>query len=401
MDNKNNLRTVYKSIMLIIIVAIVSSMITASYVINKIGTVKQYSITGVDSKLITKISMVKSIINRKYLEKETNEQNLIDGAIKGYVSGLGDDYTQYFTAAEMEEFKTETEGNYVGIGIYMALNKEKNEVVVLMPLKGSSAEEVGIKTGDIIRKVDGVTYTGDDFEKIASVIKGKEGTKVELEIERNNENLKFEVERKNIELFPIESQILDGNIGYIDITMFTEGCARKFKEKYNELNKKNLKGLIIDLRDNGGGILDEALDIADYILEKDSIILIEKDRDGETKTEKSKKSPIITVPVVILTNGNSASASEVLTAALKENNKAIVVGEQTFGKGVIQELITLQDGSGIKITVEEYFTPKENKINNIGITPDEEVTLPEGVTTYNLKQENDTQLKKALEIIKK
>ena len=183
--------------------------------------------------------------------------------------------------------------------------------------------------------------------------------------------------------------------------MFTEGCAKKFKEKYNELNKKNLKGLIIDLRDNGGGILDEALDIADYILEKDSIILIEKDRDGETKTEKSKKSPIITVPVVILTNGNSASASEVLTAALKENNKAIVVGEQTFGKGVIQELITLQDGSGIKITVEEYFTPKENKINNIGITPDEEVTLPEGVTTYNLKQENDTQLKKALEIIKK
>ena len=253
----------------------------------------------------------------------------------------------------------------------------------------------------IIRKVDGVTYTGDDFERIASVIKGKEGTKVELEIERNNEILKFEVERKNIELFPIESQILDENIGYIDITMFTEGCAREFKEKYNELNKKNLKGLIIDLRDNGGGILDEALDIADYILEKDSIILIEKDRDGETKTEKSKKSPIITVPVVILTNGNSASASEVLTAALKENNKATVVGEQTFGKGVIQELVSLKDGSGIKITIEEYFTPKENKINNIGIIPDEEVTLPEGTTTYNLKQEEDTQLKKAIEILKR
>ncbi len=401
MENENKFRTAYKTIMLIIVVAIVSSMITASYMIKKFGTVREYTVAGVDSRLITKISMVKSIIDRKYIQKDIDEQSLIDGAIKGYIDGLGDKYSEYFTASEMEEFKTETEGNYLGIGIYMGLNKEKNEIIVLLPIKGSSAEEAGIKAGDIIKKVDGVECTGEDFDTIAMNIKGEEGTKVELEIERDGKILKFEVERRKIELFPIESEVLDGNIGYIKLTSFTEDSAKDFKEKYNELAKKNIKGLIIDLRNNGGGILEETVDIADLILDKGDVILIETDRDGKVDTNKSKNNPIIKVPVVLLVNENSASASEVLTAALKENSKATVVGEKTFGKGVIQELIPIKDGSGVKITIEEYLTPKENKINNVGIIPDIEVELPEGITEYNLTREKDTQLKKALETFKK
>ena len=220
-------------------------------------------------------------------------------------------------------------------------------------------------------------------------------------IENNNQNKENHEIRRKIELFPIESEVLDGNIGYIKLTSFTEDSAKDFKEKYNELAKKNIKGLIIDLRNNGGGILEETVDIADLILDKGDVILIETDRDGKVDTNKSKNNPIIKVPVVLLVNGNSASASEVLTAALKENGKATVVGEKTFGKGVIQELIPIKDGSGVKITIEEYLTPKENKINNVGIIPDIEVELPEGITEYNLTREKDTQLKKALEVFKK
>lgn len=152
MRSGNKLRTAYKTIMLIIIVSIVSSMITASYMINKFGTAKEYSITGIDSKLITKISILKSIIDRKYFQKEYDEEKLIEGALKGYVDGLGDEYSEYFTASEMEDFTTETEGNYVGIGIYMALNKEKNEIIVLLPIKGSSAEKVRNKIWGYYKK---------------------------------------------------------------------------------------------------------------------------------------------------------------------------------------------------------------------------------------------------------
>ncbi len=211
----------------------------------------------------------------------------------------------------------------------------------------------------------------------------------------------MKLREKKIELYPIESEILDKNIGYIKLTAFTEGSAKDFKEKYNELAKKNIKGLIIDLRNNGGGILEETVDIADFILDKESIVLIETDRNGKAEITKSKNNPIVKVPIVLLVNGNSASASEVLTAALKENGKAKVIGEKTFGKGVIQQLIPIRDGSGLKITIEEYLTPKEEKINNIGITPDIEVELPNEVRIYDLNKENDTQLKKALETLKK
>ena len=199
----------------------------------------------------------------------------------------------------------------------------------------------------------------------------------------------------------MKSEILENNIGYINIQAFDENCAKEFKDKYNELAKKNIKGLVIDLRNNGGGIVEEALTISDYILEKDDIILITKDRDGNEEIEKANKNPIVNVPIVVLTNESSASASEILAAALKDNGKAKIVGEKTFGKGVIQELITLSDGSGIKITIEEYFTPNKNKINEIGIKPDEEVFLPEDViSSYKIDRKDDTQLQKAIEILK-
>ena len=284
----------------------------------------------------------------------------------------------------------------------MYLNTEDNTVVVLYPIENSPAEKVGILTGDIIKKVDGVEYTGEDFEEISTYIKGEEGTKVKIEVERDGKRLEFEVERKTVDLYPIKSEILEGNIGYINISSFDLDCAKEFKETFDELNKNKLKGLIIDVRNNGGGIVGETLKIADYALEKNDVILITKNKQGNKEIEKSKKSPIIKMPIVILTNEATASASEILVAALKENGKATVVGEKTYGKGVIQELLTLSDGSGVKITTEEYYTPNENKINKIGIEPDEKVLLPEEISSsYNLERKYDTQLKKAIEILKK
>lgn len=398
--NNDKFKRVYKSIMLIIVVAIITFVLTSVFLYDKLGTSSKYtSISGVNSELLKKIYTVKSILDSEYIS-EINEENLINGAIKGYVDGLEDEYTEYFTKEEMEDFKAETEGNYVGIGIYMFKNTVDNTIVILYPIEGSPAEVAGLLTGDIIKKVDGVEYTGDDFEKIATYIKGKEGTKVKLEIERDEKILTFEVERKSIDLYPIKSEVLENNIGYINITSFDSDCAKEFKSAYNKLNKSKISSLIIDLRNNGGGIVDEALEIADYVLEKNDIILITKDREGTEEIEKSTQKPFINIPIVILTNENTASASEILAASLRDNNKATIVGEKTYGKGVIQELITLSDGSGIKVTTEEYYTPNRNKINEVGITPDKEVTLPETVTSsYNVDREYDTQLKEAIKML--
>ena len=394
-------KKIYRTSMLIIVVALVTFILTTC-VMNNNTYKKDGSYTNISEnlKLNTKLNTIKKIINEDFLG-EVDETKLTEAAIKGYVEGLDDEYTEYFTKEEMEEFKTETEGNYVGIGIYMLKNTKDNNIIVLSAIKGSPAEEAGLKTGDIIKKVNDKEYTAEEFEKIASDIKGKAGSKVKLEIQRGEETLTFEIERKKIELYPIESEVLENDIGYINISSFCEDCSSKFKENYDKLKKKNIKSLVIDLRNNGGGIVDEALEILDSILDKDSIMLITANKKGEEKIEKAKKKPTIEVPIVVLVNENTASSSEIFAAALKENNKAKIIGTKTYGKGVIQESITLSDGSGIKITTEEYYTPNRNKINKIGITPDIEVDLEEKTKNITeISRDQDTQLKKAIETLK-
>lgn len=397
--NNDKIKRIYRVIMLIIVVALITFVLTSAFLYNKLGSSSLFTTTGIsssNSEIVKKIYAIKSILDSKYIS-EINEQDLINGAIKGYVNAVGDDYTEYFTQKEMEDFYSEIEGNYVGIGIYMFQNTTDNTIVVLYPIEGSPAQEAGIQTGDIIRKVNGVEYTGEDFTTIDTAIKGEEGTKVTLEIERAGNTLTFEIERRSIDLYPMESELLSNNIGYIKIQSFDSDCAKEFKTIYENLAKAGIKSLIIDLRNNGGGIVSEALEIADYALDKNKIMLITKDKNGKEEIEKSSKTPIINVPIVILTNGNTASASEILAAALKENNKATIVGEKTYGKGVIQELLKLSDGSGLKVTVEEYYTPNRNQINKIGITPDVEVASPTETIT---EIEQDTQLQEAIKILK-
>lgn len=400
---KNNGQKIYKIIMLVMIVIVITSLVTAygtyQYLINKGNADSSKSNTSLSGLEYT-LARFRSELEKKYLG-EINDEELIDGAIKGYVSALGDPYTVYYTKKEMAEIMQETNGNYVGIGIYMTLNKEMNAIEVIKPMENSPAEKAGILQGDIITKVDGEAYTGDKMDEASNKIKGEAGTKVKIEILRDGETKEFEITREKILISHITTKVLENNIGYIAISDFDGGCANEFETKYQKLKEQGITKLIIDIRNNGGGIVDEAIDILDLIIDKGSTLLITTNKNGEEEITKAKKEPIINMPIVVLTNGYSASASEILAGALKDNEKATLVGTTTYGKGVIQELHQLTDGSGLKITTNEYFTPNHNKINKVGIEPNVTIELSdEAKTTLNLKEEDDNQLQKAIEILK-
>lgn len=396
---------VYKYIMIIAITAFVTFLVTSICISNyytegNIDNIFFLNSSESDSKTITALNSIRAIIDQYYLG-EKDEQRLMESAIKGYVAGLGDPYSEYITAEEMEEYTTQLIGNYVGIGIYMIENTEYNLIQVLTPIIGSPAAEAGILPGDFIKSIDGVEYTAGDMTVAANEIKGKEGTKVKLVIIRDNKELDFELTRRTVLTNPISEEVLENNIGYLEVSSFDKGTAEQFKEKFENLQKQGINRLIIDLRNNGGGIVTEALEIADYITEKGDKLLITVDKNNKEEISRSKQEPIINMPVVILVNENTASASEILAGALKDLNKATIVGIKTYGKGVIQQVLTLTDGSGLKLTIEEYYTPNKNKINNIGIEPDEKVALPESVENpLLLERKDDTQLYRAIEILK-
>ena len=255
--------------------------------------------------------------------------------------------------------------------------------------------------GDLIVSVDGTTYTAEEMSTVSSKIKGESGTTVKLEILRGTESKTIELKRESIKVNPVDGKVLSNQIGYIEFSSFDEGTAKDFREKYEELQKQGIKSLIIDLRNNGGGIVDEALEIADYIADKGSNLLYEVDKNNNEEIEKSENDPIINMPIVILTNENTASSSEILAGALKDLGKAKTCGTKTYGKGVIQQVLTLPDGSGLKITSEKYLTPNKTEINKIGIMPDEEVKLPDTVkNVLTVEEKDDTQLQKAIEMLK-
>lgn len=399
----------YKMVMLVVLTAFLTFIFTTIYITKKYNlsdgdqTISALfsASSSSDDKLAKSLKNIKSILKKYYLN-DIDEDKAIDGAIEGYVSSLGDQYTEYIPKDEMEDYTQNLMGNYVGIGIYMSQNTKDNTIVVLTPIKYSPAEEAGILPGDIIKKINDVEYTGENMTAAANNIKGAEGTKVKLEIQRGQEIKTFEITRKKITTNPVIAEKLDNNIGYLEVTSFDENTAENFKSKYEELKAQGIDSLIIDLRNNGGGLVEEALKIADYIVPKGKELLVTVDKDGKEKVEKSKEDVLIDMPIVVLVNKNSASSSEILAGALKDLNEATIVGTTTYGKGVIQQFLTLRDGSGLKVTVEEYYTPNRTKINGVGIEPNEKIELPETITNpLTVERKDDTQLQKAIELLKK
>lgn len=408
-EKRGTAQRIYKIIMLIILTAFITFMITSLSLYTYFTKNFAYtsllgdSTTVENSDLDSYLSKLKSVIEKNYLWKEKiDDKKLKDGAIEGYVEGLGDKYTEYIPKSEMKEFTENIQGSFVGIGIYMIADEDSGRVIVYYPIPESPAEKVGIKSGDAIISVDGVEYTSEDFDKIADFIKGEAGTKVKLVVERDGKKLDFEITRQKIETNPISSKILNNNIGYIKLPSFDSDSSKKLKEKIDDAISKGAKSLIIDLRNNGGGIVDEATNIADYFLDKGKTIMTTKDNKNKEEIEKTKSKIEYDIPLVLLTNENTASASEILTAALKDNERAKIIGTKTYGKGVIQSVLNLSDGSGLKITTAEYFTPNGTEINNKGISPDIEVKLPSTVKNiYALTEKDDTQLNKAIEELSK
>lgn len=398
--NENKGQRIYRAVMLVIITALITAIITTICVYKKIANttdIKTIVSSGNNTGLELTLSKIRTMLESKYVGT-LDDEKMLEGAIKGYVAGVGDEYTQYYTPEEMANQLDEAYGNYVGIGIYMLVNKNTGEIVVARPMEGSPAEKAGIKSGDIITKVADEEVTIDNATEMSNKIKGESGTKVKLEIKRGEETLTVEVERKKIVISHINSRVINNNIGYINIMDFDGGVANEFRTKYENLKTEGIKSLIIDIRSNGGGVVDEAIDILEMLCKKDDTLLITVDKNNKEDITKSTTEQEIEMPIIVLTNGYSASASEILAGALKDNNRAKLVGTKTYGKGVIQTLIKLTDGSGLKMTTEEYYTPNHNKINKVGIEPDYEVELPEDIE--ELTDENDTQLKKAIELLK-
>ena len=327
---------------------------------------------------------------------------MIDGALEGYVAALGDEYTEYLTEEEVTSIMEDVNGAYVGVGLYITQNVESNEILVIGVIEDSPANKAGILVGDVVKKVDDTEYTGEQLTQASNKMKGVEGTKVKVTVKRNDKEIDFDITREKIKFKCVKSEKLENNVGYIKISSFDGGCASDFEKAYKELETQGIQSLVIDLRNNGGGLVDESLKIAELIVPKGSKMLITKDKNENEDISVSKKDPIIKMPIAILVNGYTASASEILTAAIRENTDVKVVGTQTYGKGIIQGIFMFNDQkTGMKITMQEYFTPNHNKLHKIGIKPDIELELPEEWKGHlNVDRNADNQLNKALEILK-
>ena len=353
--------------------------------------------------VVDQINALRTVIEEKY-KGEIDDDKLTQAALKGYVEGLGDEYTEFLTSDEWEDLDSSL-SEFVGIGVYMSQLKSTNETIIIGTIDDDTpAAKAGIKAGDIIKEINLEDVSTKGSEYISSKIKGTAGSTVKIKVIRGEEELTFDVERAEIKVYKIKHEMLQNNIGYIDFDSFTDTSYNEFKAAYEDLKNNGATSLIVDLRNNTGGYVNSALNIADMFVDSGKALLITEDKNGNRYTQSSKNSKEIDMPVVVLVNEYTASASEILTGILKDYKLATIVGTTTYGKGVIQEVypdvLGKDIGGALKVTVSEYFTPNGNKINKVGIEPDEKVELDDSEST-DITKDTDTQLQKAIEILKK
>lgn len=338
-----------------------------------VTTQQQPSAGGfVDDATIAKLKSIEETIDKYYYNGEDiNTDEMIEGMYAGMVSSLGDPYSVYYTAEEWKELMQDTEGVYYGIGAYVSLDSVSGYGKISGVIANTPAQEAGLRENDIIYEVDGESAYGLELSEIVAKIKGEEGTTVHLTIYRDGESdyLEIDVVRKKIESPTVNYEMLDNDIGYIQITEFDEVTYDQFAEALSVIKGSGAKGLILDLRSNPGGSLSVVVDIARRILPKGLIVYTE-DRSGKRTEYSCDGKSELQMPLVVLVNGNSASASEILAGAVKDYGKGTLIGTTTFGKGIVQRLLPLADGTALKLTVSAYYTPNGNNIHDIGIEPD-------------------------------
>lgn len=340
------------------------------------------------SDLQSKVAAMKSILDRSFYEN-VDESKLTDGALKGMTDSTGDVYTRYYNAEEWTALQERVQGAYVGIGITMVANDDK-QIEVVEVSADSPAEQAGLKAGDIILSVNGNKASAEKMDEVSEVV--KKSDEVTLKVQRNDDTKDFVVKTAEIDVDNLSSKVVEDNLGYVKISTFDNSIAEEFKNEVEDLQSKNVDGLIIDVRDNPGGNYEQVVQICDYLLGECTIVYTQ-DKAGEQDIKYSDAEQC-ELPVVLLMNGNSASASEVLAGALRDNNRAVLVGTTSFGKGLVQGTIDFKDGTGMAVTIARYYTPSGECIHGKGINPDVKVS-------GSAKMQEKMAVKKLKELIKK
>jgi len=386
----------------VIIVFVLCLGFGAGFFINQKLNEKLY--TDLYSQDTINFSMLAEVwrkINENFVfEDKINSEAMVYSAVKGFVSALGDPYTSFFDPEEAEEFQKDLEGTFEGIGIQIA--KKEGKVKVVAPIKNTPAERAGILAGDVIEKINEEDVSNIELDMIVKKIRGEKGTTVTLNIKRDNEDKVFKIKRDTIRVPNCELEFInaeDGNkIAILSIFQFSETTSKDVKTEVNKIfNTNNVKGIVLDLRNNPGGLVNEAKNVASLFLKKELPIVKECDKKNEcTWLSSDGPGKLADYPLIILINEGTASAAEILTGALEANIENVtIVGDTSFGKGLVQRIVYLSDGSIIKITTEEWYTPRDKQIHEIGIEPDIKIEI----TKEDIEKEKDPQLEKAIELI--
>ena len=339
-------------------------------------------------------------IVEQYYYQEPDTQAMLDGAEMGLLYGLGDPYTYYYTPDQYAQLWADDEGEYAGIGIQIMGDYATGLCTISRVFLDSPALDAGLRKGDVLTRVEDIDVVTTTLQDAVNIMRGEPGTPVNVQVQRGDQLLDFVVQRAVVHVNWVNSCMLDGDVGYISLYEFSGDCSPSFAVHLDNLMNQGAKALVIDLRDNPGGWVDDAQKVADMFLEEGNVASLVY-RDGTTElyttTTDGKENPI---PLVVLVNEYSASASEILAGALQDRGRATIVGTQTFGKGVVQYVLPVGTrGAGMQLTVAQYYTPNGNEVHKVGITPDIEATLPEGDTTmYDIGDLDDAQLKKAYEV---
>lgn len=414
MSNTNEIKpkkktawSVIKSILLFIGGSIFGTAVTVLFIVlilvavfgvngEKISKLAQTS-SFVDAETLLKIDQLEKYIDLYYYE-DVDKEDLTNGLYYGIMSGVGDPYTVYYTAEEFKEMQASWNGNYEGIGAYLKMNTDVGYAQIEGFIEGGSAKESGIiAEGDYIVAVEGEDTYGMTLDEIVSKVRGPEGTQVTITFEGANGKYDVTLERRKIDTPTVEAEEKEDGIWYIKISEFDSITTGQFRDEYSKAKSAGMKGLIIDLRGNPGGNLDVVVDICCELLPKGLVVYTE-DKYGERIEYDCNGKKEIDVPLVVLIDGGSASASEIMAGAIKDYGKGTLIGTKTYGKGIVQSILPLGDGSAVKVTTSKYYTPKGNNIHKIGIEPDEEVVFD---ADKYLEDETDNQLEYALDYLKK
>lgn len=348
-------------------------------------------------RIVSKLTFLKSLVDDYYLNK-VDTSTYEGGIYKGFMSSLKDPYSTYYTKEEYDALQESSSGVYCGIGAYVSQDIKTGIITIVKPFKNGPAYNVGVLPGDILYKVEDKIVTGEDLTAVVSSMKGVKGTSVKISIMRKGTDkpILFTIVRKNIEVPTIEYKMLDNKIGYIIVSEFDEITVTQFVDAVNELEKEGMKGLVVDLRNNPGGLLDSVVKMLDRLLPKE-LLVYQIDKNGKKDEEFAKDDLKLNVPLSVIINGNSASASEIFAGAVQDYKIGTLVGTTSFGKGIVQKVIPLSDGTAVKLTISKYYTPKGRNIHGIGIKPDVEVELSDKLKQeVMIPEDKDNQLQTAI-----